>query len=138
LFLSSLHTRVKLWLAMRPLFAQKNRPFWCHFGLPLCQSVPFREFLPATHTNASTFFLGKMTRFLIPKKHPDSDRVFALRRYLIGFLFILIFVLLDRTTVYLQVLPGISAWYPPVGMALALLLGMGPRYAPLLLVGWAN
>lgn len=27
--------------------------------------------------------------------------------------------------------PGISAWYPPVGIALALLLGMGPKYAPL-------
>jgi PAS domain S-box-containing protein len=65
------------------------------------------------------------------KKHPDSDRVFALRRYLIGFLFVVVFVLLDRTTVYLQILPGISAWYPPVGIALALLIGMGPRYAPL-------
>ena len=43
----------------------------------------------------------------------------------------MIFVLLDRTTVYLQILPGISAWYPPVGIALALLIGMGPRYAPL-------
>jgi two-component system sensor histidine kinase/response regulator len=40
-------------------------------------------------------------------------------------------VLLDRTTVYVQILPGISAWYPPVGIALALLIGMGPRYAPL-------
>ena len=65
------------------------------------------------------------------KKRPDSDRVFALRRYLIGFLFVVIFVLLDRTTVYLQILPGISAWYPPVGVALAFLIGMGPRYAPL-------
>jgi hypothetical protein len=72
-----------------------------------------------------------MTAPLIAKKTPDSDRVFALRRYLIGFLFIVVFVLLDRTTVYLQILPGISAWYPPVGIALALLIGMGPRYAPL-------
>ena len=72
-----------------------------------------------------------MTASLIAKKHPDSDRIFRLRRYLIGFLFVLIFVLLDRTTVYLQILPGISAWYPPVGIALALLIGMGPRYAPL-------
>jgi integral membrane sensor domain MASE1 len=72
-----------------------------------------------------------MTAPLNSKKRPDSERVFALRRYLIGFLFVLIFVLLDRTTVYLQVLPGISAWYPPVGIALALLIGMGPRYAPL-------
>jgi hypothetical protein len=38
---------------------------------------------------------------------------------------------LDRTTVYLQILPGISAWYPPVGVALAFLISMGPRYAAL-------
>jgi PAS domain S-box-containing protein len=68
---------------------------------------------------------------LVVTKHPDSERVFLLRRYLMGFLFVLAFVLLDRTTVYLQVLPGISAWYPPVGIALALLIGMGPQYAPL-------
>lgn len=72
-----------------------------------------------------------MTASLIAKKHPDSDRIFRLRRYLIGFLFVVVFVLLDRTTVYLQILPGISAWYPPVGIALAFLIGMGPRYAPL-------
>jgi integral membrane sensor domain MASE1 len=65
------------------------------------------------------------------KKRPESNRVFALRRYLIAFFFLVIFVLLDRTTVYLQIVPGISAWYPPVGIALALLIGMGPRYAPL-------
>jgi len=65
------------------------------------------------------------------KKRLESNRVFALRRYLIAFLFLVIFVLLDGTTVYLQILPGISAWYPPVGIALALLIGMGPRYAPL-------
>jgi PAS domain S-box-containing protein len=65
------------------------------------------------------------------RKRPESKRVFALRRYLISFLFLVIFVFLDRTTVYLQILPCISAWYPPVGVALALLIGMGPRYAPL-------
>ena len=68
---------------------------------------------------------------LVATKRPDSERVFLLRRYLMGFLFVLTFVLLDRTTLYLQVLPGISAWYPPVGIGLALLIGMGPRYAPL-------
>jgi hypothetical protein len=50
------------------------------------------------------------------KKRPDSDRVFALLRYVMGFLFVVVFVSLDRTTVYLQILPGISAWYPPVGL----------------------
>jgi hypothetical protein len=36
---------------------------------------------------------------------------------------------------YPQVLPGISAWYPPVGIALDLLIGMGPQYAPLYWLG---
>jgi hypothetical protein len=61
-----------------------------------------------------------MTEQLISKKHHDSDRIFALHRYLIGFLFIVVFVLLDHTTVYVQVFPRISAWYPPVGIAVAL------------------
>jgi integral membrane sensor domain MASE1 len=104
----------------------------CHFGLRLCRCVPIREFPRKTGTNAGTlFFLDQMTSPLIVKKHLDSDRIFRLRKYLIGFLFIVVFVLLDRTTVYLQVLPAISAWYPPVGIALAFLIGMGPRYAPL-------
>jgi hypothetical protein len=71
---------------------------WCHFGLPPCRCVPFREFPRTTCTYVSTFFWDKMTAPLIAKKHPASDRVFALRRYLVGFLFVLIFVLLDRTT----------------------------------------
>ena len=79
--------------------------------------------------SASVVF-NKMTA-LNSQKHPDSNRLFALRRYVVGVLFILIFVLLDRITVYSQILPGISAWYPPVGIALALLIGMGPRYASL-------
>ena len=34
------------------------------------------------------------------------------------------YVLLDRTTTYLQIWNGISAWYPPVGLAFALFLGL--------------
>jgi len=87
--------------------------------------------IPPSGENRSRFFLLNKMTALNSKKRPDSDRVFTLRRYLIGFFFVVIFVLLDRTTVYLQVLPGISAWYPPAGIALALLIGTGPRYAPL-------
>src|SRR5882762_1251425 len=64
----------------------------------------------------------------------DSERVFLLRRCLIGLLTIAIYVLLDRSTVFFQMWSGISAWYPPVGLSLALLIGMGTRYAPVLLV----
>ena len=65
----------------------------------------------------------------------DSERVFFLRRCLIGLLTIVIYVLLDRSTVYFQMWSGISAWYPPVGLSLALLIGLGTRYVPLLLIG---
>ena len=88
------------------------------------------EISPSDGNQSASFVFNKMTA-RNSQKHPDSNRVFALRRYLVGFLFILIFVLLDRTMVYLQILPGISAWYPPMGIAPAFLIGMGPQYAPL-------
>jgi two-component system, LuxR family, sensor kinase FixL len=65
------------------------------------------------------------------KKLPDSERVFALRRYLVCVIFVMVYVAADRSTVFLQIWTGISAWYPPTGIALALLLGLGVRYAPL-------
>jgi integral membrane sensor domain MASE1 len=64
------------------------------------------------------------------KKLPDSERVFALRRYLVCVVFVIVYLAADRSTVFLQ-RTGISAWYPPTGIALALLLGLGVRYAPL-------
>ena len=64
----------------------------------------------------------------------DSERVFFWRRCLIGLLTIVIYVLLDRSTVFFQMWSGISAWYPPVGLSLALLIGLGTRYVPVLLL----
>jgi len=40
----------------------------------------------------------------------------------------------DRTTVSFQIWTEISAWYPPTGLALAALIGLGWRYAPVILV----
>lgn len=47
---------------------------------------------------------------------------------------VFVYVLLDRATVYLQMWPTISAWYPPVGLAVALLVGLGVRILPVFLV----
>jgi len=41
---------------------------------------------------------------------------------------------LDRTTVYLQIWPSISAWYPPVGLSVALFVGLGPSILPVIVV----
>ena len=67
-------------------------------------------------------------------KHPDSERIFALRRYLVGFLIVVVYVLLDRSTVFFQMWSNISAWYPPIGLSIAVLIGLGARYAPVLLL----
>ena len=51
-----------------------------------------------------------------------------------GIVFVLAYVLLDRMTVFFQMWSGISAWYPPVGLAVGVLVGMGLAYSPLMLV----
>ena len=48
--------------------------------------------------------------------------------------FTILYVVLDRSVVFFQMWEGISAWYPPAGLALALLVGLDLAYAPLLLI----
>jgi PAS domain S-box-containing protein len=57
------------------------------------------------------------------------------RRALIAVVALVAYVLLDRTTLYFQIWPGISAWYPPTGLSMALLLALGPEWAAVMLVG---
>jgi PAS domain S-box-containing protein len=52
------------------------------------------------------------------------------KRLLVAGVLLCIFVLLDRSTVYFQMWPGISSWYPPSGITLAILLGMELEYLP--------
>jgi PAS domain S-box-containing protein len=56
------------------------------------------------------------------------------RRLLFGVVCAIVYILLDRTTVYLQIWPSISAWYPPAGVAVALFTGLGLEIFPVLLV----
>ncbi|MGB7731958.1 MAG: MASE1 domain-containing protein [Candidatus Acidiferrum sp.] len=50
---------------------------------------------------------------------------------------IVVYVLLDRGTVDLQIWHGISAWYPPVGLEFALYLGIGwAAVPPMFLAGF--
>jgi PAS domain S-box-containing protein len=46
--------------------------------------------------------------------------------------FALLYLWLDRVTLIFQMWAGVSAWYPPVGLELALLFGLGISYAPLM------
>jgi two-component system, sensor histidine kinase and response regulator len=47
--------------------------------------------------------------------------------------YVVAFLILDRSTIALQIWPSISAWYAPVGLSLALLFGLDWRYAPVML-----
>ena len=60
---------------------------------------------------------------------------YRLRRIGVGLVFAILYVALDRTTVFFQIWKGISAWYPPVGMALAMMFGLGWWFAPLTYLG---
>jgi PAS domain S-box-containing protein len=51
------------------------------------------------------------------------------RQSLVVVCFIALHLLLDRSTVFFQIWTEISAWYPPTGLAFAVLIGFGPRYA---------
>ena len=51
-------------------------------------------------------------------------------RLVLRLAFVVLYVLLDRSSVYFQVRPGISAWYPPVGLGLAVLMDLGMSFVP--------
>ena len=59
----------------------------------------------------------------------------VLWRVLLVVLYVAAWVALDRTTGAFETLPGVSPWYPPPALSLALVLLGGPRYAPVLLLG---
>jgi PAS domain S-box-containing protein len=62
------------------------------------------------------------------------EKSWKLRQSAVAACFVLVYVILDRTTVAFQIWAEISAWYPPTGLALAALIGLGWRYAPVILL----
>ena len=59
------------------------------------------------------------------------------RRVLVAIVFVALYVLLDRSTVFFQMWTGVSAWYPPSGLSLAMLIGFGSSCMPLVMLGGA-
>ena len=56
------------------------------------------------------------------------------RSVLVGIIFVALHLLLDRATVVTHSWIGSEVWYPPAGLELALLMGLGISYAPLIFV----
>jgi PAS domain S-box-containing protein len=67
-------------------------------------------------------------------EEPSSIKI-VLRRVLFGVTGTITYILLDRSTVFLQMWPDISAWYPPVAFALAMLIGLGAKAIPMVVAG---
>jgi PAS domain S-box-containing protein len=62
---------------------------------------------------------------------PATDRrAPLLKRVAFGIAFVIAYIALDRTSVYFQIWTGISAWYPPAGLAIAFLAAFGLSYLP--------
>ncbi len=88
------------------------------------------EALLQSETPVSSLLL----RFLY-SSFPNSSlppRTLLLRWTVLSVAAFLAYVLLDRSTVYLQIWHGISAWYPPIGLEFALYLGLGEAIFPAL------
>jgi PAS domain S-box-containing protein len=69
-----------------------------------------------------------------PESQLTEDRKRKLRQLLVAVCFVAAHVLLDRSTMFFQIWTEISAWYPPTGLAFAVLIGFGPRYAVPILI----
>ena len=71
---------------------------------------------------------------------PETHAALALRfwngrRAAVGLVFVALYVTLDWVSLSVERWHGISAWYPPVGLALAILAGVDLWFAPLMLIG---
>ena len=93
---------------------------------------------PPTISRSSTSLFSRDPRApQIPTLSPALPRkklTLYSHRLLFGVVCVIVYILLDRSTVYLQIWPGISAWYPPAGVAVALFVGLGLEIFPVLLV----
>jgi diguanylate cyclase (GGDEF)-like protein/PAS domain S-box-containing protein len=66
---------------------------------------------------------------------PDARQI--VHSGMISVLFFVLYFLLDRSDILLESRLGFTIWYPPIGLAVALLLGLSPWYAPLVCIAEA-
>jgi len=75
--------------------------------------------------------------YVVPRKVLRLQNSTRARRARVAVVFVTLYVLLDRSSVFFQMWSGVSAWYPPSGFSLAMLIGFGSSYVPLVMLGGA-
>jgi diguanylate cyclase (GGDEF)-like protein/PAS domain S-box-containing protein len=55
----------------------------------------------------------------------------VVRHIVLSLSFLVLYILLNRSDIIMETQLGFTVWYPPTGIALALMLGISPWYAPL-------
>ena len=88
------------------------------------------------HSETRPSFLFSLVSLLLPSSQlPPRIRFFRWLSFSVAVTSA--YVLLDFSTVYLQLWHGISAWYPPIGLAFALFLGIGEAaFLPIFVAGF--
>ena len=92
---------------------------------------------PASKTQRNSPDEGRTALGEARQEHKVAEFLKALRnpwRVVPGIIFVILYITLDRLTVFFQMWQGVSAWYPPVGLEVAVLTGLGLAYAPLTFV----
>lgn len=106
--------------------------------LPFCANPGIRDFQRRDYGRKMTFSTNSVLHVMRgeppSEAHDPNQGRWLFRRSAAALLFIFLYVVLDRSTVYFQIWAGISAWYPPTGLAVATLVEFGPNCAILILV----
>jgi PAS domain S-box-containing protein len=100
-------------------------------GQPTQPAVDDRNVDPKPADSPPTNFGNKLLR---RPARVTGSRLLG-RKILVSVVFVFLYIVLDRTTVYLQIWPSISAWYPPVAVGLAIVVGLGVEMLPAFLLG---
>ena len=68
--------------------------------------------------------------YVVPRKVLRLQNSTRAQRACVAVVFVALYILLDRSTVFFQMWSGVSAWYPPSGLSFAMLIGFGSSYVP--------
>jgi diguanylate cyclase (GGDEF)-like protein/PAS domain S-box-containing protein len=126
------HESVAAW--SRTKIAWGNSPcdfrFIFSFPFDLVRRIRCRPALEMDHKSDRNKRLFSETR----QKLATYGNRLVVRHVVLSLFFLVLYVLLNRSDILMETQLGFTVWYPATGLALALMLGISPWYAPLVCV----